>query len=277
MSLIPDTMTIEELLNIGIDRLCLSYHTPDENTYKLRHSSLLFQDYSGKVKDIVHYAINNPFKTGHIEIHIMHSLYNYMNVEVSDDYGLIESTVSGLVDFIYQNCRQASSLIEKRKTNKYLTRFKQGRQYLDEYEIPLFPRISVVLKRGNTWANALLPEGCTPTPKAEGTCDFFESSLGIFWDGRVTVCCQDFDAQMVIGDIRQNTIAEILKSRPLLKMRHMQKYGLLVHRYCRICKGTIMKNHREFSLVKPQGFVNKCSSLTHRIKERILRKFKQSL
>lgn len=57
--------------------------------------------------------------------------------------------------------------------------------------------------------------------KADGevTCTEPFDRLVIKWDGRVTPCCVDFDADLVVGDAARQTIEEIWQSRALTNLR----------------------------------------------------------
>ncbi len=60
--------------------------------------------------------------------------------------------------------------------------------------------------------------------------------LSVLWDGRVTACCRDFDAAMLVGDVRESSLAEIWGSPQLA----LYRAGLARDEYdrfplCRIC------------------------------------------
>jgi len=60
--------------------------------------------------------------------------------------------------------------------------------------------------------------------------------LSVLWDGRVSACCRDFDAAMLVGDVRETPLAEIWKSPRIEAYRA----GLARGEYdrfplCRIC------------------------------------------
>jgi len=42
----------------------------------------------------------------------------------------------------------------------------------------------------------------------------------VLWDGRVTVCCSDFNGELCIGDANRNTLKEILNSDQMEMLRH---------------------------------------------------------
>lgn len=93
--------------------------------------------------------------------------------------------------------------------SRSVKKFRRGKQYLDVFEIKIGSGVYVVLKRANTWANHLIPEKCTVLPQKRGHCGFFHSTFGVLWDGRCTVCCQDFDGQIFVGDASLSPIEEI--------------------------------------------------------------------
>jgi len=44
----------------------------------------------------------------------------------------------------------------------------------------------------------------------------------VLWDGRVSLCCADFDGRNLLGDLRTNTIKEIWNSAPYRAVRRQQ-------------------------------------------------------
>jgi radical SAM protein with 4Fe4S-binding SPASM domain len=44
----------------------------------------------------------------------------------------------------------------------------------------------------------------------------------VLWDGRVSLCCADFDGRHILGDLRTSTIAEIWNSPPYRSVRRQQ-------------------------------------------------------
>jgi wyosine [tRNA(Phe)-imidazoG37] synthetase (radical SAM superfamily) len=268
-SLVPNNISITELLNAGIDILHLSYQTPNEETFYSRHSRFSYADYREKLFNFLAHIRDNAVQTRVIEIHILHSFYNYLNIEVVDDYSLIESTALELAYLLYPTNTTTKTEALRKQILKSVRSFRRGKQYLDTYKIELSPKIHLVFKRANTWANHLIPEGCIVSPRNKGTCAFFESLLGVFWDGRCTVCCLDFDGEIFIGDARSNTLQEIWYGKRVSYMRALNKKGLLSNNYCQSCKGRICRNNKVFSLIKDHGFANNIWQLLNRIRRNL--------
>lgn len=268
--LVPEKIAIDDLLNFGIDTLCLSYQTPDEESFKARRVKYSFDDYFKKIIKILSFSLNNSFKTRRIEVHLLQSLYNYLNIEIINDYPLIETAIMQIYNALYQNNTVSiKKNCDKDNILQSIKNFKRGNQYQDAYEIQIAPKIYVVLKRANTWANTLLPEGCEVEPQIKGHCGFFESSLGIFWNGQCTVCCQDFNGAINIGNITLSSIKDILKNKTLINMREMEHKGQLINAYCQRCKGMIRRNGKKYSIVKKHGIINKGFNLANRVRNKL--------
>jgi|GEM_PF-1944236 len=270
--LVPERIQTEELLTSGIDILCLSYQTPDVTTFTSRGSKILFEKYFNKLKEILIFIRDNPINTHRIEIHILHTFYNFLNVEIINDYSLIESVALELFNILYpRNSDMSRTVLDKTMITRSIKKFKRGKQYLDTFEIKIGSGVYIVLKRANTWANYLIPKDCTVSPQKRGHCSFFYSALGVLWDGRCTVCCQDFDGQIFVGNANLSPIENIWKSKRLMKIREMEKKGLMVNKFCQACKGKIEKNGHEFSIVKKQGWMNKFFQLANRAKVKLIK------
>ena len=60
----------------------------------------------------------------------------------------------------------------------------------------------------------------------------------VLWDGRVSLCCADFDGRNVLGDLRTSSIAEIWNSPPYRSVRrqHLESGGPEICRSCDLPK-----------------------------------------
>jgi radical SAM protein with 4Fe4S-binding SPASM domain len=60
----------------------------------------------------------------------------------------------------------------------------------------------------------------------------------VLWDGRVSLCCADFDGHQILGDLRTQTIAEIWNSPPYRAARrlHLESGGPDICRSCDLPK-----------------------------------------
>jgi MoaA/NifB/PqqE/SkfB family radical SAM enzyme len=56
----------------------------------------------------------------------------------------------------------------------------------------------------------------------------------VLWDGRVSLCCADFDGRVVLGDVRTATIRDIWEAEPYRQVRreHLESGGPSICRAC---------------------------------------------
>jgi radical SAM protein with 4Fe4S-binding SPASM domain len=52
-----------------------------------------------------------------------------------------------------------------------------------------------------------------------GGCERFVAHLHVSWEGQVYLCCQDYEQQTVLGDIRESSISSIMTSDPARQLR----------------------------------------------------------
>ena len=86
-----------------------------------------------------------------------------------------------------------------------------------------------------------IPEGCTLSDiksideKIKSPCFEMYRRIQVLSDGRVGVCvCRDVEAEIVIGDIKKNTVNEIWNGELLKKYRSNWKKGVLPD-VCKSC------------------------------------------
>jgi radical SAM protein with 4Fe4S-binding SPASM domain len=93
-----------------------------------------------------------------------------------------------------------------------------GGQYSD-----VFKDLEVVEKR------ALLD---SPRPHA---CKLMWESMLVTWDGRVVPCCYDYDAKMVLGDLKTQTLAEVWNGPAYVALRQAELEGRNHSELCASC------------------------------------------
>lgn len=72
------------------------------------------------------------------------------------------------------------------------------------------------------------------SPRAH-PCKFMWESLLVTWDGRVVPCCYDFDAKLVLGDLKTQTMDEIWNGPAYVELRKAELEGRNRSELCRNC------------------------------------------
>jgi len=70
-----------------------------------------------------------------------------------------------------------------------------------------------------------------------GGCNALRGQCGILWNGDLVLCCGDFDGQTVLGNMSTSSISDILNSDYAVKIRKNFSRGILVHPFCKKCRG----------------------------------------
>ena len=134
-------------------------------------------------------------------------------------------------DSVYDNIR---TFIEARNAGGYAT--KVILRYL-ETENPPPPDGFEIYKR--TWSNLLRPEdeiqysevhnwGSAEGPlQVDGTvpCDYVFDNMIILRDGTVPLCCVDYNAEYIFGNVMEDGILDIWNSNAFLQVREQHRSG----------------------------------------------------
>lgn len=224
------------LYRAGLTSLILSYQTPDEESFKTRkakNKKLTFDRYL----DTVRMAVERKVATGartRIELDVM-------NTAGSEGIRIVgeESKASRvLLDWV----AFARSLERKyglEPTHHDLDLVNGGFRFLahdeDTGRYTLLPGVDLVWKRLHTWGNVIQPEDVHQD--VDGYCPAPNEQFVILWDGRVTVCCTDYEGTLSMGNIKEQSIEEIWTGPKWRHMRQKMWEDVLESRTCRVCKG----------------------------------------
>lgn len=130
-------------------------------------------------------------------------------------------------------------IIKMEETLDDLKAFKERWEYSGADE--------VLFKEYTTWGDqdhdkfvALAPTELRPWFESKqlrpNPCYYLWSSVVIAWDGRVLPCCFDYDAAVPLGDLREQTLAEIWNGEKYQAIRAAELAGTNDNILCRSCK-----------------------------------------
>lgn len=113
-------------------------------------------------------------------------------------------------------------------------RFKEYGDY-SKYK-PYCDKIGVYINVTN-WGNEV---GSNCSGGVQFPCSDLWSSMYICWDGRVALCCKDYECSMMIGDLNKESLLNIWKKSYILRnMRYLHLSNI----YSNICKGCVSNTH----------------------------------
>ena len=90
-------------------------------------------------------------------------------------------------------------------------------------------------RKPHNWGG-LIKDIALDKDRATSACTFCWYSLTILYDGKICLCPQDFEARIVIGDVRKTSIAKIFNAKQIRDIRQKNKDGQIAKMIpCRNC------------------------------------------
>jgi radical SAM protein with 4Fe4S-binding SPASM domain len=227
---------VDGLYEAGLTNLILSYQTPDEESFQTRkaiNKKLTFDLYMEKVRMAIERKVALSAST-YIELDVM-------NTVGSPDIRIIgeESRASRVLMEWIAFARSLERKYDLPRTAHNMDLVTGGFRFLEHDEdtgrYTVLPGVDLVWKRLHTWGNVIQPE--QTKQKVDGYCPAPNEQFVILWDGRVTVCCTDYEGTLAVGNIKEQTIEEIWTGPKWRRMREQMWKDVLESRTCRICKG----------------------------------------
>ena len=229
---------VRQLLELPIAHLALSLQTPTQEGFGLKNASDRYSlEQSMEAIDL---AVRTKLESNsptEITIHLLTT-----RLERPRGKALLESTRQrlGLAHRFRERARswarEFSLPVPKPPPFREPLRFWLG---LDAF-VPLLPGVALCFKRATLWANTLLVEGAEVESRGNGTCQLALDTLGILWDGSLTLCCLDFDGVLSFGSAADRSITEVLQSDAYRNLRRNFAEGQLTHPFCQGCRGRVI-------------------------------------
>jgi organic radical activating enzyme len=229
---------IRQLLELPIAHLALSLQTPTQEGFGLKNAS---DRYSlEQSMEAIDMAVRAKLEIGsptEITIHLLTT-----RLERPRGKALLESTRQrlGLAHRFRERAgswaREFSLPVPKPPPFREPLCFWLG---LDAF-VPLLPGVALCFKRATLWANTLLVEGAEVEPRENGMCQLALDTLGILWDGSLTLCCLDFDGVLTFGCAADRSISEVLQSDGHRNLRRTLAEGHLSQPFCQRCRGRVI-------------------------------------
>ena len=220
-----------------------SLMTPTEETYKVRGDVGLGWDrYVGNFRLLVQEHLKKISRGDKIDYQIV------FRVMVTNEDEKGTAKVLGSSIGLQENYEEWSNFTETVEKELGLKNF--ARQKIDAKktfsmleggvrEISFFLQKNIVIQfwRAFTFANTRVSDDykLEPLKKAQ-FCPHPFKDFGVLWNGDVTLCCLDYDATLKVGNIRDHSVEEVMKSKAANKLR-ASMYGLeKLHPTCVKCQ-----------------------------------------
>jgi hypothetical protein len=211
------------------DSLLISFLAPCATAFAFRKAGAMnFDDYKEGVFRFIRRRQENNAEFEVVLMYLVNTSSEIVNIP-----GLITGP-SGVLDLL-EELRQFSEFrIPKEKD------IEKAIKNLKELKIAILPGVYFNLKWLTNWGKSVLPDGLKAVASSRGYCTYPFESLGVFWDGRVTLCCDDYDGKLVVGDVKKNTLPEIFYGQMAEEIRAAMNRGVLLIPRCQVCQGKVV-------------------------------------
>jgi radical SAM protein with 4Fe4S-binding SPASM domain len=222
------------------DSLLISCLISNASSFKLRGSKGI--DYASYEKGITDLLEKKQEKGSEIKIIVLY-LINVFNDIIKvpglivDANGVLE-IIKGWYNFSQGLQRKLNSEINLKLPAKSSIENSIKRKM--GFELEFLPGTFLGFKWLTNWGKVILPEGFKVIPSRYGFCSHPFESTGIFWNGDITLCCDDYNGELVVGNVRDKTIDEILNGEKAQRIRTAMEKGILLSSRCQNCQGTIV-------------------------------------
>ncbi|MBM3492343.1 MAG: radical SAM protein [Alphaproteobacteria bacterium] len=174
----------------------------------------------------------------------------YARIRSKDELERVEANVRKLVEVKRRHgaklpvvrlcfCVQPENLAEK---DAFLAKWRDWVDYVDFQERVDFRHVTPLIKGE---VDKLPPAEALPVKNTY--CDYPFNSLHVWASGEVTPCCTYYGRALVLGNVKQQTLAEIWQGEKIAAIRRELKTGKL-NPTCRICLGSF--DHGSFEQAK---------------------------
>lgn len=228
ISLIKGDKLKDIMKNVSLLELSLQSYSAE--SFSQRGTRLDYGQYLQTVRDIIEAKFANRSDTI-IKISVIENSLNIIK-NFRKDIDVINSSAR-LEQFLEKYWYKFFESLAK----KYALKFQKPKNYkLNGFIQEFLPGVFLATRWATTWGNNLADKNKV-IPAWRAKCDGLWQQLGILWDGRVVPCCGDYDGQVVLGDLTKRSLLEIVKSEKYQKIKAGFRQGVLLHPYCKKCKG----------------------------------------
>lgn len=227
---------VDRLLASGLSELVVSLQTPDRESFTIRGAPprMSFESYEEKVKHLVRRAVEEemPFKLN----------LNFLNTTSQGVLGRFREPIQVLNG----NRKTREALIawaglalEAAGRSDEAPRIIAGLEKVrvTRWEtLEILPRLVFEVRPLWDWGNAWTPAE-EVVPATWGTCNAVREQLGILYDGRVVLCCADYDGETTMGNALEEGLLPILESPKVARIVEGFRRNRVLHPRCQKCLG----------------------------------------
>jgi MoaA/NifB/PqqE/SkfB family radical SAM enzyme len=227
--------TIQELASRDLHQIDISLQTPDRQSFMAtRGARIDFDNYRSNLLDLLAACAARPappiFKIRIMTTRFAKKMRDELQIpNFMPDSETLRSTLLEWSGLIYDRLGLTGSLENLKRRIKKIGIYGWN-------VIEISPKIFIETYVLTDWGNAFA--GDSVVEASRGYCFGMRDHFAVLYSGDVVLCCVDFDGKTALGNLKNNSLAEILRSPELRKIAEGFRSGKLIHPHCRKCLGS---------------------------------------
>ena len=239
---------VPQLLDSIYGEIVASLMTPTQDTYKIRGDvGLSWERYVDNFRLLIREHLKKILRGDKIEYEIIFRVM-VSNESEKGTVKVLDSSKS--IQENYDEWSNFTEIVEKELDLKSFPR-----QTIDpntiidilggntgEISFYLQKNIKIQFWRAFTFANSRVKDEYKLVPQEKTQyCPHPFTDFGVLWNGDVSLCCLDYDATLKVGNVKDNSVEDVLKNSNSKKLR-ASMYGLeKLHPTCVKCQSQAIK------------------------------------
>lgn len=223
---------VRGLCGTGLTYLGISLETTDEKEHESRGASISFPSYYKQIiKAIATIRKNSDIK---VIINLMNTWSRkFFSVDGNIGVNIKENDFKNKLTDLVCDLKNALEIpVSRDEVFRDISPMKIN----TSQEIRINNKVEIYVQLFWDWGNAFTSKKIYPA--SIGYCGYAFKHIGILHDGRVTICCGDYDGGTSIGNVNDQPLTEILASDQARKLKAGFERNRLLHPYCQRCLGS---------------------------------------
>jgi MoaA/NifB/PqqE/SkfB family radical SAM enzyme len=223
------------LFENNLTRLEVGFRTPNDTSFnlRLRGGALTLEEYIRRVKELIDGKLQIKART---EVCIKLFIRSHGAVlKIQDPYEHLTSREDNLK---IAQLFQAYILETAKKYGVSTEGWENVPIRIVNGEYPILPGINIAFSRiQDFWVREQHGEQGGYPAFVGGCSAGFRDDFGILASGEVTTCCVDYDGKNIIGDLRKQSLMEVLESAEAKRIQRSFQWFIPPTPFCRQCLG----------------------------------------
>ncbi len=246
-SLLSEEMAAK-LLSYPKLEIFISYHTPNKESFeKYRNSGKIsFEEWEEIIKKLLEIKSKYNYSTP-ITILLLKTPSKFSD-EIRGNIELVSSNKEAKC--VINNWKQYAKKLDGREViseekDDFVSKLikspvKRILFFLNRlnYSESIMPGVNITVIKVHSWSNSAKENSESKLRRAIfGSCEALRETVSVLWNGDITLCCADYNGELVQGNISEQSISDFLKSDKAMKIINSFKRNRLPFEKCKECRG----------------------------------------